>query len=93
MGVPRFGPDAENRFLHGVLALATEVDFRLDRCPSEEGKLNLIASDDTLEIQLRRLASKVHEMRTGDKDAALHMLAISLPGSGFRSFLLLVVVV
>ena len=50
--------------------LATEVNFRLDRCPSEEGKLNLLSSDDTLEIQLRRLASKVHTMRTGDKDAA-----------------------
>ena len=61
--------------------LATEVDFRLDSCPSEEGKLNLLASDDTLEIQLRRLASKVHELRTGDKDAALHMLTISLLGN------------
>ena len=68
--------DSYTEFWH----LATEVDFSLDRCPSEEGKLSLLASDDTLEIQLRRLASKVHEMRTGDKDAALHMLAISLPG-------------
>ena len=40
----------------------------------------MLASEDTLELKLRRLASKVHEIRTGDKDAALHMLAISLPG-------------
>ena len=63
--------DAYTDFWH----LATEVDFRLDRCASEQAKLNLLAGGDTLEIQLRRLASKVHELRTGDKDGVLHMLA------------------
>ena len=52
--------DSYTEFWH----LATEVDFRLDRCPSEEGKLSLLAGNDTLEIQLRRLASKVRELRT-----------------------------
>lgn len=60
--------------------LATELDFRLDRCSSEAAKLELLASDDRMEMQLRRLAAKVHELRTCDKDAAMHMLAISLPG-------------
>ena len=60
--------------------LATETDFRLDKCESESDKLELLASDDTLELQLRRLAAKAHELRAGDKNAALHMLAISLPG-------------
>jgi hypothetical protein len=60
--------------------LATEVDFMLDRCFSEQEKLAMLAAEDTLELKLRRLASKVHEMRTGDKDAALHMLAITVPG-------------
>ena len=68
--------DAYAEFWH----LATEVDVRLNRCTSERANLNLLAGDDTLEIQLRRLASKVHELRTGDEDAALHTLAISLPG-------------
>ena len=70
------GSDLYADFWH----LATEVDFMLDRCLSEQEKLALLASEDTLELKLRRLASKVHEMRTGDKDAALHMLAITVPG-------------
>ena len=61
--------------------LATEVDFRLDSEPGEQARLSLLSCDDTLEIQLRRLASKVHEIRTGDRDAAMHMLAISMPGA------------
>ena len=68
--------DSFTEFWH----LATEADFRLDRMHGEEAKLSLLAGDDTLEIQFRRLASKVHELRTGDRDAAMHMLAISLPG-------------
>ena len=47
--------------------------------PTEAAKLELLASDDSMEMQLRRLAAKVHELRTGDRDAAMHMLAISLP--------------
>ena len=70
------GSDLYADFWH----MATEVDFMLDKCVSEQEKLALLASDDTLELKLRRLASKLHEMRTGDKDAALHMLAITVPG-------------
>ena len=60
--------------------LATEVDFQLDQHHGEEAKLAVLAGDDGMEMKLRRLAAKVHELRTGDRDAAMHMLAVSMPG-------------
>ncbi len=59
--------------------LASEVDYYLS-----EAAPNLIpgvlASVDSLEIKLRRLASYVHMQRTGDLTSAIRMLAIKPPG-------------
>ncbi|CAK0884075.1 unnamed protein product [Prorocentrum cordatum] len=43
--------------------------------------LTRLASDDALELHLRRLASYVYEMRTKDKVGAAAMLAVRPPGS------------
>ena len=41
-----------------------------------------MATDDNLEIKLRRLSSFVYETRTGDRVGAASMLAIQPPGAG-----------
>ena len=56
---------------------ASLVDFAVkDAKGSQAQALVLIARSDTAEVALRRLASYVHEKRTGDRDAAVSMLAI-----------------
>ena len=56
---------------------ASLVDFAVkDAKGSQAQALSLIARSDTAEVALRRLASYVHEKRTGDRDAATSMLAI-----------------
>ncbi|CAE7243914.1 unnamed protein product [Symbiodinium sp. CCMP2592] len=56
---------------------ASLVDFAVkDAKGSQAQALSLIARSDTAEVALRRLASYVHEKRTGDRDAAVSMLAI-----------------
>ena len=60
--------------------MVTEVEFRLDACGSETELFTLMEVDDVMELQLRRLAAKVNELRTGDRDAAMHMLGTALPG-------------
>ena len=56
---------------------ASLVDFVIKDARGNHTKaLNLIATSDTAEVALRRLASYVHERRTGDRDAAISMLAI-----------------
>ena len=61
---------------------ATQVDFSAANCKNEAALMKLLATSDQLEIELRKLASFVHSRRTGDKQAALHMLAIRPPGMG-----------
>ncbi|CAE7748893.1 unnamed protein product [Symbiodinium sp. KB8] len=56
---------------------ASLVDFAVkDARGSQAQALSLIARSDTAEVALRRLASYVREKRTGDRDAAVSMLAI-----------------
>ena len=56
---------------------ASLVDFVIrDAKGSHPKALSLIAKSDIAEVALRRLASYVHERRTGDRDAAISMLAI-----------------
>ena len=56
---------------------ASLVDFVIrDAKGSHPKALSLIAKSDTAEVALRRLASYVHARRTGDRDAAISMLAI-----------------
>ena len=61
---------------------ACMVDFHLSKAGGSEEQVNLIlASDDNMEMALRRLASFVYAKRTGDHSGALHMLAVKPPGS------------
>ncbi|CAK0883180.1 unnamed protein product [Prorocentrum cordatum] len=46
---------------------ATNVDYLLGGCANQSELLTRLASDDALELHLRRLASYVYEMRTKDK--------------------------
>ena len=61
---------------------ATNVDYLLGGCKSQTELLTKLASDDALELHLRRLASYVYEMRTKDKVGATAMLAVRPPGAG-----------
>ncbi|CAK0872525.1 unnamed protein product [Prorocentrum cordatum] len=60
---------------------ATNVDYLLGGCKTQSELLTRLASDDALELHLRRLASYVYEMRTKDKLGAAAMLAVRPPGS------------
>ena len=57
--------------------LASMVDFRLAKEPSATAVLAALASDDQLEIPLRKIAAGVHLKRTGDREGAASMLAVS----------------
>ena len=59
---------------------ASEIDFRLEQAiPGTE--MMVLATDDGLEIKLRRLAAHAHLTRTGDLNSATHLLAIKPPGT------------
>ncbi len=58
---------------------ASEVDFTLLRNKGYEAAV--LASDDGLEMKLRRLASYAHLVRTGDLQSATMFLAIKPPGA------------
>ena len=60
---------------------ATNVDYLLGGCRTQTEVLTKLASDDALELHLRRLASYVYELRTKDKVGAAAMLAVRPPGS------------
>ena len=61
---------------------ATAIDYRLAQETSEAGILRALASDDAMELWLRRFSSYVYYKRTGDKAGAMHMLAVAAPGGG-----------
>ena len=61
---------------------ATEVDFAMAACGGADAQLRRLATDDNMEIKLRRLSAHVYETRTGDRVGAAHMLAIQPPGAG-----------
>ncbi|CAK0908063.1 unnamed protein product, partial [Prorocentrum cordatum] len=61
---------------------ATSIDFATARVKSQVELLNLLASDDGLEMNLRRIARYVHDTRTGDNSGGKKMLAIPPPGAG-----------
>jgi len=44
--------------------------------------MEMLSTDDVLEVSLRSLAAWIHHRRTGDSEAANHMLAVRGPGSG-----------
>ena len=61
--------------------LASTIDFKLEGAQSEEARNAILASDDVVEMGLRRLAAFIYERRTRDSVGAAHMLAVTAPGS------------
>ena len=61
--------------------VASTIDFTLGRCPNAASESQVLATDDYLEIGLRRLASYVYETRTKDATGARQMLALTAPGA------------
>ena len=59
---------------------AAQVDYELAKFTSDEDLLAFLASNDIMEMHLRRLASKKYISRTGDRSGAQHMLALQAPG-------------
>ena len=62
--------------------LAAQLDFTIASASAsgEAAKLRLLATDDVVEIGLRRLASHVYETRTHDHAGAAAMLVVPPPG-------------
>lgn len=46
---------------------ASQIEFLVSKLTTVESLLAFLASDDTCEVNLRRLASLKHKLRTGDK--------------------------
>ena len=60
---------------------AAMVDFKVAKCRNHKELMQLLSTDDTVEIILRSLAAYIHHRRTGDTDASANMLAIRAPGA------------
>ena len=58
---------------------ATAVDFAAANAKDQKELITILATDDAVEINLRRLASFSYERRTGDSSGAAYMLAVSPP--------------
>ena len=59
----------------------TAVDYAIARARSDDEVMRLLATDEFLEMSLRRLSAFVYERRSGDKVGAAHMLAVVPPGT------------
>ena len=59
---------------------AAQIDYELAKFTNDEDLLAFLASNDIMEMHLRRLASKKYLSRTGDRSGAQHMLALQAPG-------------
>jgi len=73
----RSGPLFQSKFEQ-----ASQIDFRVAECGSQSQLMEMLSTDDVLEVSLRSLAAWIHLRRTGDSEAANHMLAVRGPGSG-----------
>ena len=60
---------------------ATAVDFALGEARNDLGLMQVLASNDFVEMGLRSLAAYVYETRTNDKTGARAMRALQTPGS------------
>ena len=61
--------------------IATSIDYRLGRCSSPLEETKILATDDCMEIGLRRLAAFMYEGRSKDQSGARRMLAVQAPGA------------
>ena len=60
--------------------VATNIDFKISKCHNVQEMMQLLATDDNVEIGLRRLAAEEFFQKTGDSVAATEMLANRAPG-------------
>lgn len=65
-----------------LFTAATIIDFELAECKTEGAIMHKLATSDTLEIHLRKLAAYVYLKRTKDRTGANRMLGVRAPGSG-----------
>ena len=74
--------DDKNRTRVDLWNSATRVDFEIKRCKSGAEVRILLATNDSIEIEMRRLAAEEYQARTGDVVGAHQMLAVKAPGIG-----------
>ena len=63
---------------------ACGIDYKLEAHPGESARSALLASDDGMELSLRRMSSWIYLKRTGDTAGALRMLGPRATGVGLR---------
>jgi protein-S-isoprenylcysteine O-methyltransferase Ste14 len=73
----RSGPVFQQRFEQ-----ASQIDFKVAQCESHSQLMEMLGTDDGVEVSLRSLAAWIHHRRTGDSEASNSMLAVRGPGSG-----------
>ena len=62
-------------------SLASQVDFALSPCRTDQEMLQVLGTDDRVEVALRHLGAHFYEARTKDRVGAAQMRAFSTPGS------------
>ena len=60
--------------------MGTNVDYRLAQEPDDATIMRALATDDSLEMDLKRFSAYIYENRSGHKVGAQHMLAVAPPG-------------
>ena len=71
---------ASNPVWLDLLNAASEVDFAVAQCKGHSQIMAMLATSDSCEIKLRRIAAEEYMVNTGDTAGANEMLAIKPPG-------------
>ena len=61
---------------------ASQIDFMIAKCATDAEIMQLLQTDDLLEIMLRHLGAFFYESRTKDRTGAAMMRAVATPGFG-----------
>ena len=78
-----FTGDKSGHVWKDLWTLAQQTDFQIAAANSQGGYaavMQLLSAIDALELALRRLASYIHQERTGDVKAATHIQGTQPPG-------------
>jgi hypothetical protein len=78
-----FAGDKSSHVWKDLWTLAQQTDFQIAAANGQGGYsavMQLLSSNDSLELALRRLASYIHQERTGDIRAAAHIQGAQPPG-------------
>ena len=62
-------------------SIATRADYALSRAETPSQLALIFATNDGVEIDMRRFGAHVYETRTGDRQGAALMLAVKAPES------------